>query len=73
MNNILLPLAVGYAMFLITTHFFKISTSIVLGLISFLITYAYFFFNLPDAYIITVIILFVVLMVVALIKTNLHK
>ena len=73
MNSILLPLAVGYVMFLITMRFFKMSTSIILGVISFLITYAYIFFNLPDIHIIIVLTLVFVLIVAVLIKINLHK
>ena len=73
MDSILVPIAFSWLTFVGCMNFFKFSTSIITGVIAFLITHAYSVFDLPDEYIVTVIILFFVLYIVTLIILKFRK
>lgn len=73
MGGLLLPVAFGFIAFVAAMNYFKVSTSLILGVLWFLLIYAHFFFNLSDAYIITVTVIFVVLLAITLIHINFFK
>ena len=73
MDSILIPFAFGWIMFIVAGNFFRMLTATIIGIISFFITYAYSLFDLPDYYIITVILSFTVLYILALIVKKLNK
>ena len=73
MDSILLPFGFSFAIFVYCMNFFKLSTSIIIGVITFLIIHAYSVFNLPDGYITTVIILFFIFAIIASIILKVRK